>query len=256
MIKIISIFRKYFKTTSDSTVKSYKPQINDVPTKTHSEIDLRLIDSFSMFGWHKSSELSKPTTIDNLPLPWFTYPFIEFLNSIDLSNLNILEFGSGNSSIYWLCKQIKLTSIENDYVWFTQVTKEMDAKGLKANLKYCQTIQEYVAEAEKSGEFDIIVVDGRYRFDVINSMCKHFKDGSMVIFDNSDWHPNSCKLLRSQGFHQIDFPGFGPINSYSWVTSLFFKQYPRFLDKKIKEIYSIAGRDAWVNNEEDATMLQ
>jgi hypothetical protein len=47
----------------------------------------------------------------------------------------------------------------------------------------------------------------------------------MIIFDNTDWYPNSTRLIREKGFHQVDFNGFGPINNYCWTTSIFFNKY-------------------------------
>ena len=51
---------------------------------------------------------------DGNELPWYTYPSIEFLNGIDLSNESILEYGSANSTIYWPQKSLKITSIEDN----------------------------------------------------------------------------------------------------------------------------------------------
>ena len=33
------------------------------------------------------------------PIPWYTYPAIEYLASLDLSGMKVLEYGSGNSSL-------------------------------------------------------------------------------------------------------------------------------------------------------------
>ena len=71
--------------------------------------------------------------------------------------------------------------------------------------------------------FDVIIVDGRDRFMTVKQMAKSVDSGGLLILDNSDWYPNSCEFLRSEGFFQIDFVGFGPINNYRWCTSLFIR---------------------------------
>jgi hypothetical protein len=44
----------------------------------------------------------------------------------------------------------------------------------------------------------------------------------MLILDNSDWYPNSVSFLQGElGWIQADFHGFGPINNYTWTTSVF-----------------------------------
>jgi hypothetical protein len=43
----------------------------------------------------------------------------------------------------------------------------------------------------------------------------------MLIFDNSDWYPNTVRFLQEKlGWMQIDFHGYGPINNYTWTTSI------------------------------------
>ena len=56
-------------------------------------------------------------------------------------------------------------------------------------------------------------------------MKDHLSDSGMVILDNSDWYSNTSKYLRdSLNLLQVDFHGFGPINDYTWTTSIFFKR--------------------------------
>lgn len=44
----------------------------------------------------------------------------------------------------------------------------------------------------------------------------------MLILDNSDWYPKSVAFLREKlRWMQTDFHGFGPINNYTWTTSIF-----------------------------------
>jgi len=43
----------------------------------------------------------------------------------------------------------------------------------------------------------------------------------MIILGNSEHHPRIVKKLEKEGFTRIDFTGFGPINPYTWSTSVF-----------------------------------
>lgn len=47
------------------------------------------------------------------------------------------------------------------------------------------------------------------------------RPGGLMILDNSDWYPNTAAYLRERGLIQIDMHGFGPVNPYTWTTSLF-----------------------------------
>ena len=79
----------------------------------------------------------------------------------------------------------------------------------------------YLSIAEFSKKFDVIIIDGRWRFDCASIAMNYLNQGGFIVFDNSDWYPESCKLLRNHKLFQIDFSGFGPINDYTWTTSVF-----------------------------------
>jgi len=47
----------------------------------------------------------------------------------------------------------------------------------------------------------------------------------MVIFDNSDWYPKTIEFLRNTlDWIEVDFHGFGPINDYTWTTTIFINR--------------------------------
>jgi len=51
----------------------------------------------------------------------------------------------------------------------------------------------------------------------------------MVILDNSDWYRETAKYLRENlDMIEVDFHGFGPINDYTWTTSVFLSRNYRF----------------------------
>jgi hypothetical protein len=51
-------------------------------------------------GWFESFKSSEPIDADLKPVPWFTYSAIDFLKERLSNDLNILEFGSGNSTLF------------------------------------------------------------------------------------------------------------------------------------------------------------
>ena len=55
---------------------------------------------------------------DGHPLPWYTYPAIEFLSQLDFRDKTVFEFGSGMSSLYWAGVTRLVVSVEDDDRWF------------------------------------------------------------------------------------------------------------------------------------------
>ncbi len=64
----------------------------------------------------------------------------------------------------------------------------------------------------------------------------------MLIFDNSDWYPKAINYIREcLNWVQIDFHGFGPINDYTWTTTIFINQANQSRLKYLSPLKSIAG---------------
>lgn len=169
-------------------------------------------------GYAKTVESKLPQAADGAPIPWYTYPAIEYFNQMDARRLRIFEFGSGNSSLYWARKGAEVWSVEHDPAWWENM------KGQSAQLKGLflrESADAYVqAIDDVDGEFDIIVIDGAWRNECAMAALPHLRPGGMFILDNSDWYTDVSDFLKEKGFFQIDFSGFGPINNYCWTTSI------------------------------------
>jgi len=180
-----------------------------------------------IIGHFLTSTLYQSIDKEKKPIPWFTYPIINYLNSLNLKNKTIFEYGSGNSTIYWASRCKNLVTVEHDETWFA-VVKEKIEKYNNSKLLFVSP-----ASAEKYSssilrfdtKFDIIVVDGEFREKCTQRAIKKLKSGGMIILDNSDWFPKIKYFLEKQGFNRIDFKGFAPINPYLSTTSIFFKLF-------------------------------
>jgi len=160
------------------------------------------------------------------PIPWFTYPAIDYLKSIDLSRKNVFEFGSGNSTIFWAKRCKKVISVEHDKKWYEKTLsklKELRQNQKRAELIFAPSKKNYLESIKKyKYRFDIIVIDGLYREECIKEeILKKLRPNGWIILDNSEHYPKMAKKLGKEGFTKIDFTGFGPINPYAWSTSIF-----------------------------------
>ncbi|MEA5559228.1 O-methyltransferase [Nodularia spumigena] len=196
-------------------------------SKMSNEIGLEqiiaLINLFEKdYGHYQSVRLGKPVDTDLNPLPWYTYAAIEYLKQFDFSDKNIFEYGSGNSSIFWSSLAKSVTSVEIDAVWFDIISK---SKPSNLNLCLKEKQSEYVNFIENGNIlYDLIVIDGAYRYDCAKVAVKYLSDDGLIIVDNSERYPKLCSDIRSHDLIQVDFFGFGPINYYTWTTSLFFQR--------------------------------
>jgi hypothetical protein len=162
---------------------------------------------------HFRSLLTKKHRLKGEEVPWFTYPAIEYLNQFDFSNLEVFEYGSGDSTSFWNKRAKQVLSVEHRSIYIEKLRE--------FNVIHATKKKEYVESLNK--EFDIIIIDGKNRFECAKRAAEFIKkDSGLIILDNAERYPAICTLLREQtNFIQIDFHGMGPSKSESWTTSLF-----------------------------------
>jgi hypothetical protein len=172
-------------------------------------------------GYSISIIKSSPNiAINRRVVPWFTFPAIEFLDSLELMNKEIFEFGSGNSTVYFSKRGCHVSSVESSPIWGAYVESKCQASILIASDK-----NEYLESIHADRKpFDIIVIDGLYRADCAREIFKYkyLSNVSVVILDNSNWFPKTLNFLTQElGFLRIDFNGYGPKNHFPWKTTIF-----------------------------------
>ena len=171
------------------------------------------------YGHWRSAWRRESVDATGRPLPWYTYPAIEYLGQLDVSDWEIFEFGSGNSTLYWASRCRRVTSVEDDPDWHRTLVAK-----IPANVTYLFESEpaRYARAVARPGHgYDCIVVDGSARKECADAALEHLKPTGLIILDNADWFPETAALLRNAGLIEVDFHGFGPINGYSWTTSLF-----------------------------------
>lgn len=162
-------------------------------------------------------------------LPWYTQPAVKFLIQQNFLDCTVLEFGGGQSTIWWSKNARSVTTFEDDEYWLrkcsinsgTNSKWHLIPKGLSGS-ELRNSIYECLAK--KGGalpKFDVVIVDAMHRetlallaFDLVE------KDG-IVIIDNSEGYGIS-ELTREVDYMRIDF--IGPANGVfsEHATSFFF----------------------------------
>jgi hypothetical protein len=172
-------------------------------------------------GWRQSFIDGRPVDGDGNPVPWYTYPAIEFIKTLNFENSRIFEYGCGNSSMYWAARAKEVHAVENNANW-AQTVREFKIPRL--TLLELAERDDYISAPHRAGgKFDVIIVDGRYRRECARVAVEVISERGIIIFDNADWYPDACEALRNLGWFQIDFSGLGPIAPFRWTTSIFMR---------------------------------
>ena len=185
------------------------------------------------------------------PIPWYTYPAIEYLNHLDFTKMNVFEYGSGNSTLWWAGKTKSVISIEDDENWYNKVSSA--AAFLPDKIRYLlEKNKENYINSMPGNFFDIVIIDGKHRPECARYVLICYKNGGgvMLIFDNSDWYPKTINYLRENlNWFQVDFHGLGSINDYTWTTTIFINQANQSRLKYLSPLKSIAGLGNNAENE-------
>jgi len=182
------------------------------------------------YGWLRSWWIGRPVDAMGAPLPWITYPAIDFISQFDFSDASVFEWGSGFSTLWWSRRCRQITTVESNLPWVPYIkdllpeTVEIIVTPLDADAEIDALLNHH------SVQHDVFVIDnhGPFRWRCAEAAASKLARGGLIILDNSDQCPRACEILRNRGLSQIDFTGFAPGNGYAQATSIFFKEPLKF----------------------------
>jgi len=177
-------------------------------------------------GWIASVIASMPVDASRQPVPWYTYGAIDFLADRVKGGMQVFEYGSGNSTLWWGGRTRHVVSCEHDKTWY-DVMKDRVPPNVDYMLIELNGDGRYAnAVADKPDPFDVVVIDGRDRVNCAMASLSALKPDGVIVWDNSDRpdYDAGYRFLLENRFKRLDFWGLGPINAYGWCTSVFYRQ--------------------------------
>jgi hypothetical protein len=176
-------------------------------------------------GWFRSFREQRSVDANGNPIPWITYPAIEFLGKRINKKISVFEYGCGNSTLWWALRVEEIISVEHDKTWYDKFAPIVPKNVTMSHvaLEYGGAYAKKIAAYKK--KFDIIVIDGRDRINCAVSSLNSIKNDGVIIWDNSDRkeYGEGIKLLQDNGFRKIEFIGICPIVNMKSETSIFYK---------------------------------
>lgn len=176
-------------------------------------------------GWYRSVREQKPVDKGGKPIPWITYPALDFLDGRVAKGMAVFEYGCGGSTLWWAGKAERVVACEHNLEWYETMRQRVPANvdlhyaPLGDGGNYSRQILKY------NNAFDIIMIDGRDRNACAKNALGALKEGGVILWDNSERekYAEGQDYLRQNGFKRLDFTGLGPLNFYAWGTSLFYR---------------------------------
>lgn len=165
-------------------------------------------------------------------LPWTTFPAIRWIKSYIRAGMNVFEYGSGASTLFFADRKVHLTSLEHSDGWVEVVEEALepekrkrtklifvppepkedpdfrgypDKEGRTNYRNYVTSIDEFPDEY-----FDLVVVDGRARNACARRAWKKVKPGGFLLLDDAQrpkYRPTHDLLSK---YERLEFTGLSP----------------------------------------------
>jgi len=178
-------------------------------------------------GWFRSYQSKLAVTGQDEPIPWMSYAFIDFITPRLRPEFVVLEYGSGNSSLFFAKRVANVVSVEHDRTWFAYMCERVP-DNVEIVYRALEVKDQYVQDCLNRGQvFDLAIIDGKERVACIKQLLASAalsQQGVIVVDDaEREEYLEAYDLLAAKGFRRIDFSGIGPIVSVKKTTSLFYR---------------------------------
>lgn len=183
-------------------------------------------------GWQRSSRERRSVDHEGTPMPWLTYPALDWLAGRAHRLASVVEFGAGASTLWFLANGAKVTSIEHDDAWVQELRPTLPDG--------CELVQVpadeagYVRGVDRAGlgAFDLALVDGLHRGACVRAVLPHLKPSSLLCLDDSQRPAYAAIIdeLHRDGFRSIGFRGLAPIVAEVKETRFFSRSLDEWMD--------------------------
>lgn len=213
-------------------------------------------------GWLESVRHQVSSDPHGEATPWFSYPCLHMLPRVMGKDSRVMEYGGGQSTIWWSKRVAEVVSVDHDREWHARIAGQLDTPlllreaghalepELEARLAPFYELEladhttgdleqdmrsgaetrpfhAYAAEMMRHprGYFDIAVVDGAARVLCAWVAAQCLGENGIVILDNSDVaiFDDAFKILEDAGFVGLEFAGPTGVIRYENTTTIFVR---------------------------------
>jgi len=194
----------------------------------------------------------KKAYLFDTPSPWLVFDAIDSIKPFLLKGMNVFEYGSGGSTLFWLYHGANVVSVEHNPQWYDLMKNKLQSEKsidyrliapdlaekddmffdpsdpekyfssdmLYMNYQFCNYVTQI--DAFPDGHFDLVLIDGRARPSCIKHSINKVRIGGKIILDNSD---RDYYLISSEkyfdNFSKNEFYGTVPGNITFSKTNIY-----------------------------------
>ena len=183
-------------------------------------------------GFFKTAS-PRESLADKSASPLLTWPFLDFVDAIDLRKRKLLELGAGTSTVWFSERFERVRSFETSAEWFTDVCRVV---GANVDLSLVDVASLEAADIDYRGEDWMLVDFAGKRTKFLHNFFRKApptSTPSVVVLDNADWFRRGAAIITESGYVEIPFSGFKTGQSWISCTSVFIA--PQRVDLRQRE---------------------
>ena len=152
-------------------------------------------------------------------IPLLTNSFLHWFETVNWSGMNLLELGSGNSTLYFSKYFDVVSSYENDESWYNELAPKLPSN---VNYFYENPIRSAIEQINLEN-YDVILLDASENRAKLARIISKAAFSGLIFLDNSEWYRKSSQILSLAGFAEIPYFGIKPIEDWVSCTSVLVK---------------------------------
>lgn len=176
-------------------------------------------------GWLRSMQAHASVDALGRPTPWMTYPCVEFLRGRLRRHHSVLEFGGGQSTLFFADHVGHVTVVESHPRW----QRMLRGAGL-LNVNVMDTYGPFRLEHDAfphaaMGRFNLVVIDGPQRHACMIAAPAMLDTDGVIVLDDAarPEYTQGIEQLAHIGFKRIEFWGLQPLGFHKNCTMVFYR---------------------------------
>jgi len=176
-------------------------------------------------GWFRSFSSRNAVNADGAPIPWINYSMLHFLVPRMKDDFSMLEYGGGNSTLFWAERVREIVTVEHDRIWANKISEKIAAFPNAALLVAPNGPEYENAPLKLRKRFDMIVIDGIRRPECASTAIPMLAPAGCVLLDDSHFAEQKpiFGIMASRGFKALRISGAKPIQNDFSEATIFYR---------------------------------
>lgn len=177
-------------------------------------------------GWFRSFSAKRSVDAAGLPIPWWSYGVLDFVEERLAKTMSVLEFGAGGSTVWLAARVSQVVTVENNPEWAAIVKSFIPGNVHLIQLPIPGQLVANDLPSSASRQYQLLIVDAlANRIDCAKAGLPLLAEDGVVLWDNTDgpdW-PDIKGMMAARGFKEISFSGISPQEVSLSRTTIFYK---------------------------------